>query len=259
MRIISWNINGIKSHYEALKELVAKYDPDIICLQKVKATHGTEGFPLPGYEPFDLRMYRSQYYGCASYLRGFHHPLMNFPNKLGAEGHFQAMALNIRDCLFNVYAPFSNDKIPQFIEERKEWNQLLNVFISTMRGRSIIMCGDFNVVHLPDDTCKSNYRQNKPCYFDWEREDFNKFLDSCNLVDVFRHLHPQDRKYTYFDSKADYRATNEGDRIDYFLISTDLLPKVKDCDIIEDFRASNSNPLILDIDLGVAPSAPGCR
>lgn len=250
MRIISWNINGITAHFEALKTLVHKYNPDILCLQKVKCAKGIEPFPIQGYEQFDISTYRSQYYGVATYYRGIDFPLMNFPNELAAEGHLQALNLhkfNVQ--LFNVYAPFSNPK-GDFIEARKYWDNLLQLHISNSLYSPIIMCGDFNVVHSWWDTWEKNHVKNAPCYFELERENFERLLRTCDLVDIFRYLHPKERKYSYFDSKADYRATNQGSRIDYFLISKSLIPFVIECGFIEDIIASNSNPIYLDIDLG---------
>ncbi len=249
MRIISWNINGINAHFDALKELVHKYNPDILCLQKVKSLKGIEPFQIKGYKQFDIDTYRSRYYGVATYYRGLDFPLMNFPNDLAAEGHFQALNLSKYGTqLFNVYAPFSNPK-GDFIEARKYWDAILQLHISNSHYFPIIMCGDFNVVHSWLDTWEDKNVKNAPCYFQWERDNFNFLLHSCDLIDVFRYLHPQARKYSYFDSKGDFRATNQGVRIDYFLISRSLLPSVKDCGFIEDITASNSTPIFLDIDL----------
>lgn len=257
MRIISWNINGIKAHFEALKVLVRKYKPDILCLQKVKSSKGIEPFQIKGYKQLDINTHRSRYYGVATYYRGIDLPLMNFPHDLAAEGHFQALNLfKYNTQLFNVYAPFSNP-IGDFIEPRKHWDKILQLHIYNSCFSPIIMCGDFNVVHSWLDTWEDNNIRNKPCYFQWERDNFNFLLQSCDLIDVYRLLYPQGRKYSYFDSKGDFRVTNQGVRIDYFLISRSLLSKVKDCGFIEDIIASNSNPVFLDIDLGCCGSGDG--
>ena len=252
MRIISWNINGIKAHFDALKDLITRYEPDIVCLQKVKSTQGIEAFLIEGYDTFDISTYRSQYYGVGTYYRNIDFPLMNFPNDLAAEGHLQALNLRaLNTVIFNVYAPFSNHKNTQFIAARKQWDDILALFAGDICSySSLIMCGDFNVVNQSYDTWTCNCNHNKPCYYEWERANFNKLLRTCDLVDVFRELHPQEMKFTYFDSKGDCRASNQGDRIDYFLISCYLLLYVTRCDIIEDITASNSNPILLDIDLG---------
>ena len=261
MRIISWNINGIKAHYDALQQLVNAYEPDILCLQKVKSSKGIEAFPIEGYKPFDISTYRSRYYGVGTYYRSIDNPLMNFPNDLAAEGHFQALRLKPQmPVLFNIYAPFSNPIDPKYSEARKKWDDILFLFAKDISSHTpLIMCGDFNVVNQSYDTWTRNCNHDKPCYYSWERANFSRLLHQCDLVDAFRELHPQEMKFTYFDSKGDYRASNQGDRIDYFLISRSLLPYVTRCDIIEDITASNSNPIILDIDYSVSALPPGYR
>lgn len=84
MRIISWNINGVKAHFDALKDFITRYELDILCLPKVKSSKGIEVFPLDGYEPFDNSTYRSRYYRVGTYYRNVDFPLMNFPNNLAA-------------------------------------------------------------------------------------------------------------------------------------------------------------------------------
>lgn len=261
LRIISWNINGIKAHFDALQMLVNSYEPDILCLQKMKSSKGIEAFPIKGYKFFDISMYRSQYYGVGTYYRNIDFPLMNFPNDLASEGHFQALRLGINhSVLFNVYTPFSNPQNPKFIEARKQWDKFLILFAEQISLNSpLIMCGDFNVIRESYDTCTRNCNKNQPCFYDWEQRNISELLRQCDLVDAFRELHPQKMKFTYFDSKGDYRTTNQGERIDYFIISRALLPFVSRCDIIEDITASNSNPIILDIDLGVAAPPPRFR
>lgn len=261
MRIISWNINGIRAHYDALIQLINSYEPDILCLQKVKSSRGIEAFPIEGYKPFDIPTYCSQYYGVGTYYRNIDYPMMNFPNELAAEGHFQALNLGLHQpVLFNIYAPFSNPQDSKFIETRKKWDDILSLFAKDISLYShLIMCGDFNVVRDSYDTWTRNCNRNQPCFYDWEQRNFNELLRQCDLVDTFRELHPQEMKFTYFDSKADYRLTNQGERIDYFLVSRFLLPHVSRCDIIEDITASNSNPIILDIDDDVAAPPPRFR
>lgn len=261
MRIISWNINGIKAHFDALQQLVNSYEPDILCLQKVKSSKGLEAFPIKDYKPFDISTYRSQYYGVGTYYRNLAFPLMNFPHGLAAEGHFQALRLgDYHPVIFNIYTPFSNPQDPKFIKARKQWDKYLILFAKDIASYSpLIMCGDFNVVRESYDTWTHNCNKNRPCFYDWEQRNFSELLRQCDLVDAFRELHPQEMKFTYFDSKGDYRVTNQGERIDYFIISRALLPFVSRCDIIEDITASNSNPIILDIDLGVAATPPVFR
>ncbi len=121
MRIISWNINGIKAHFDALLQLVNSYEPDILCLQKVKSLKGIGSFPIEGYKAFDIPSYRSQYYGVGTYYRNIDNPLLNFLNDLADEGHSQSLNLGLHhSVLFNIYTPFSSPQDPKFIEARKK-------------------------------------------------------------------------------------------------------------------------------------------
>ncbi|MBD5227071.1 MAG: hypothetical protein HDS67_03335 [Bacteroidales bacterium] len=258
MRIISWNINGIKAHFDALKDLVTRYEPDILCLQKVKSSKGIEAFPLEGYESFDISTYRSRYNGVGTYYRNIDFPLMNFPNNLAAEGHFQALRIRPQmHVLFNIYAPFSCLRDLKYSEARRKWDDLLFLFAKDVSSYTLlIMCGDFNVVNQSYDTWTRNCNHDKPCYYSWERANFGKLLQQWDLVDAFRQLHPQEMKFTYFDSKGDDRASNQGDSIDYFLISRSLMPYITRCDIIDNITASNSNPIL---DCSVAVPSPANR
>lgn len=251
MRIISWNINGIGAHIDALVELVGAYGPDLLCLQKVRSTKGVGPFPIEGYSAHDIAACRSRHYGVATYCRYTCTPRADIPDGLAAEGHFQAFDLpRSWPVLFNVYVPFSNTKGGTFIEERRQWDDRLCHYAAELSSCSpLVMCGDFNVVDQPCDTWTREIHQNKPCYYPWERANFGRLMQRCDLVDAFRELHPGEAKFTYFDSKGDYRASNQGDRIDYFLVSRSLLPRVSRCDIIDDITASNSNPIILDIEM----------
>lgn len=129
MRIISWNINGIKAHFDALQQLVDAYEPDILCLQKVKSSKRIEAFPIEDYKVFDMPAYRSQYYGVGTYYRNIDNPLMNFLNDLADEGYSQSLNLGLlHSVLFNIYTPFSSPQDPKFIEARKKWDDILSIY-----------------------------------------------------------------------------------------------------------------------------------
>lgn len=250
MRIISWNINGISRHFEDLKTLVATHRPDVVCLQKVKCSDGIGHFPIEGYSAFDLETYRSRYYGVATYLRNDDWGICNFPDNLAREGHFQALlhkGFSDRLTLLNCYVPYSNPA-GNFVAERKAWDIQLRYFVDKSANPGyFILCGDFNVVNESPDTWDGRERKNIPCFLDWERQNFHRLLQCGDLVDAYRALHPQANEYSYFNRLTD-RANNKGYRIDYFLVSRSLMQNVRNCEII-DFISSDSNPILLDIDI----------
>lgn len=250
MRIISWNINGIKKHFDDLNKLIAEYAPDVVCLQKVKCSTGTKDFPILGYERFDLETYRSRYYGVATYLRNNDWGISNFPDILAREGHLQALLRtdhSIRLTLLKCYVPYSN-RIENFIAERKVWDNHLRYFVDkSFNPGDFILCGDFNIANENLDTWDGQERKKIPCFLEWERDNFQQLLQCGDLVDAYRALHPQTKEFSYFNRIVD-RADNKGYRIDYFLVSRSLMQHVRKCEIIE-FISSDSNPIILDIEI----------
>ena len=252
MRIISWNINGIRTRFGELRELAARYRPDFICLQKVRCDEKRGDFKLEGYrqffEPCDFGKWsgvtvfgkipedsgRSSAIAPERYRNDF----------LSANGHMQAV-----DCgeliLVNAYVPFANKTVPGAEEYRKKWDLAFRNFIGSLtQKKPVVICGDLNIVHTINDTCESRLEQNRPCFYKWERENFNSLLEECELVDIYRELHPDAEVPTFY---GNYRHTGLGNRIDYFLISRSLMPKVKGAEILTDFGTGQSVPITLEL------------
>jgi len=124
------------------------------------------------------------------------------------------------------------------------------VEFAKMQTKPLIICGDLNIVHTDLDSFYPSCVRNTGCYYQWERDDFDKLLLEGKLVDAFRKLYPKERTYTYFDTihGEDYRATNQGSRLDYFLVSESLMPSVVMSEILPHMSAP-SNPIILECQL----------
>ena len=248
MRLISWNINGIKRHYDELAELAVRYQPDIICLQKVKSKDGIDRFPLDGYRPFWRLIDYGNYSGVATYYRkGFSaHPIDS--SYLSNDGHLQT--LDFHDfILLNTYVPYSNKNVPGSIEYRQEWNKAYILYTTGLSHiKPIIICGDLNIVHEPIDAVDGvNVKDSGNCY-PWEHQDFDKLLTTANLVDSLRALNPDNRIFSYFFQHKYKDDPRYGWRLDYTLISRSLLPLLTAADIL-DFGTSPSKPTILDLEL----------
>lgn len=238
MRIISWNIAGIKKRKLEIEELVQKYQPDILCMQK---TRSKDAPLIDGYNC--LCDCADQWSGVATYCRNgvdysfresdSHHLILEFDSFV----------------LINAYVPYSNKSVPGFIERRKKWDKWIVDFV-TNQEKPVVMCGDLNIVHTDLDSFYPSCVRNTGCYYPWERENFNRLLSEVKLVDTFRTLLPDERKYTYFDTMhgVDYRATNQGSRLDYFLVSESLMSNVVTSEILPPLSAP-SNPIMLDIKL----------
>lgn len=238
MRIISWNVAGIKARAFEIERLMQEHLPDVICLQKTRSDK------TPDFDGY--RVYvdcADRWSGVATYVRS------GFDGKF-VESDSHHLILEFDEfVLVNAYVPYANPKVPGYVERRKEWDKWIIEFVRT-HTKPVIICGDLNIVHTDLDSFYPSCVRNTGCYYQWERDDFNLLLSECNLVDSFRYLHPEKRAYTYFDTMhgIDYRAKDQGARLDYFLVSVSLMPYVIKSEILSPLSAP-SNPILLDLQL----------
>lgn len=238
MKIISWNVAGIKARAKEIEWLMQELRPDIMCLQKTRTDKASD---------FDgSRVHvdcSDRWSGVATYVRsGFNGTFIE------SDSHHFILEFD-EFVLVNAYVPYSNSKVPGYVERRKTWNKWIVEFVKK-QTKPVIICGDLNIVHSDLDSFYSSCVRNTGCYYQWERDDFNRLLSDGKLVDTFRRLHPEERSYTYFDTMhgVDYRATNQGSRLDYFLVSESLMSKVTASEILRPMSAP-SNPIMLDMRL----------
>ena len=237
MKIISWNVAGIKARANEIERLMQEHQPDIVCLQKTRSDKAPD---FDGYRVYVDCVDR--WSGVAAYVRS------NFKGKF-IESDSHHLILNFDEfVLVNAYVPYSNPKVPGYVERRKVWDRWIVEF-AKKQTKPVIICGDLNIVPSDLDSFYPSCVRNTGCYYQWERDDFNRLLSECKLVDTFRRLHPEERGFTYFDTMhgVDYRATDQGSRLDYFLVSESLMPYVMKSEILSPLSAP-SNPIMLDID-----------
>lgn len=250
--IISWNINSIGRRFGELKQLAETYNPDYICLQKVRNKTSLDKFTIPGYHPlftFDdygsmsgVMLYTRIIDGIEPILQLDSMPKRIQTPALSAEGHLQVYNCG-KFILANAYVPFANPQIDCADKYRKVWDeQFRRLIVELSHELPVIICGDLNIVHTGKDSCEDKHIQNRPCFSTWEREDFDSLLSEANLVDAFRHLHPEDNKPSFY---GNFRFLGIGNRIDYFLVSRSLLPDLVDSDVLTDFGTGQSTPIIL--------------
>lgn len=238
MKIISWNVAGIKARVNDIGRLMQVHRPDVVCLQKTRTDKA------PNFD--DYRLYVDCYdrwSGVAIYVRS------DFNGKfLESDSHHFILEFD-EFVLVNAYVPYSNSKVPGYVERRKSWNKWIVEFVK-MQTKPVIVCGDLNIVHTDLDSFYPSCVRNTGCYYQWERDDFNRLLSKGKLVDSFRYLHPEKKAYTYFDTMhgIDYRAKDQGSRLDYFLVSESLMPCVMKSEILSPLSAP-SNPILLDLQL----------
>ena len=254
MRIISWNVNGVravvkKDFFENIKNL----DPDILCLQETKAQdHEVENelSVMGNYVSYFNSAERKGYSGTA--LLSKQKPL-SINNDMGipehdTEGRIQCAEYN-DFYLVNVYVPNSGQQLDR-LDYRKTWDADFLAYLKNLETKKpVIVCGDFNVAHRPIDlkNDKSNYNKTAG-YTQIEIDGMDNFLNS-GFVDSFRQLHPDEEAYTYWSYRFKARERNVGWRIDYFLVSPSLMEKVKSVEIFPNVLGSDHCPIALDIQL----------
>lgn len=245
IRLISWNIDGIKAHFEALKNLVNKYSPEFICLQKVKDIKDSPIFEMEGYK---RECFSAPYAGLATYVKNCIPCSFDKPETPVLSGHLlKTEVFYPAFTLYNIYTPYSNPNIEGAIEHRKKFDQSLKRIVSTTPDRQII-CGDMNIVATGSDCWDGKYQRNQANFHDWERHNFDELLKIGHLIDTYRAVNPFSKEFSYFfRNDSVVRANNHGHRIDYFLASRSFEPQIVKAEIIKDCPVSTNNPILLEI------------
>lgn len=245
IRLISWNIDGIKTHFDALKNLVSKYSPDVMCLQKVKDIKDSPEFEIEGYKH---ECFSAPYAGIATYVKNYIPCTFDKPKNPELSGHLLKTEIFYPAfTLYNIYTPYSNPNIEGAIEHRKKFDESLKQVVCTTPDRQII-CGDMNIVASERDSWDGKYQRDQANFHDWERHNFEELLNAGHLIDTYRVLNPFSKEFSYFfrnDTKV--RANNQGHRIDYFLANHSFEPQIVRAEIIKDCTVSTNNPILLEI------------
>ncbi len=248
MLFISWNINGLTKRFEEVRQLLDKYAPDFLCLQKVRSNADHNRFEIDSYRQLYAPQDRGDWSGVSIYAK-LDSGAMFMPDRietpsLSLNGHLQAFYCK-SFALINAYVPFGNINLDSAVEYRHRWDTEFRTFVKGLSFQlPVIICGDMNIVHTEYDNFERKLEQTRPNFTKWERENFNRLLSECDLVDPYRLLHPTEKKPTYYGA---WRHLQMGNRIDYFITSRSLLPIVNRAEILSDFGTGQSVPITLEI------------
>ncbi len=255
MKILSWNVNGIraiakKSFFTDL-ELI---DPDIICIQETKAqdVQVAETLqPLRNYHIWSNSAVRPGYSGTAviSKVRPLKITRDIGIEEYDAEGRVLCLEFE-QFFLVNVYVPNSGAELGR-LAYRQEWDKAFFNYLKNLETiKPVIVCGDLNVAHRDIDLARPKPNYNKAAGYMQEEIDGMDRLTGGGLADTFRHFYPDmTGRYTWWSFMGGARSKNIGWRIDYFLVSRSFLPKVKDAFILEEINGSDHCPVGIILDL----------
>lgn len=252
MRLVSWNVNGIRA---AIKKdffvSLANMETDILCLQETKAQDDQvlEALTdLDGYHIYTNSAVKKGYSGTA--ILSKIKPIA-VEYDLGIEEHDQegrVIAAEYTDfILVTVYTPNSGSELKR-LGYRQSWDQDFHKYLKQLESRKpVIVCGDLNVAHKDIDLARPKPNYNKSAgYMQEEIDGIQQYLDS-GFIDSFRLIHPSKEKYSWWSYRAGARANNVGWRIDYFLVSSVLKDKVKDAEILNEVMGSDHCPVQLEL------------
>lgn len=256
MKIVSWNVNGIRASIKkGFADVVADFDADIFCIQETKAQDDQVMEALKGLEEYALHnnsAERKGYSGTAilTKTKAVAQTVNMGIDAHDAEGRISHMEFDAFH-LVNVYVPNSGNGLKR-LEYRSQWDADFTRYLAQLqKDKPLIVTGDFNVAHTENDLAnpKSNY--NKTAGFTQvEIDGLDHLITDLDLVDTFRAKHPTTfDKYTFWSMRGGARSRNVGWRIDYFLVSRSLWPKVNSAEIHDQVMGSDHCPISIDLTL----------
>lgn len=252
MKIISWNVNGIRAvHKKGQFERILEEKPDILCIQETKAH--PDQLPLEVLKPegyfsyFHFPSIKKGYSGVAIYTK---EQPMEVVNDLGIEEMDQEgrliMAKYKDFILINCYFP-NGGGAPERLEYKLSFYDHFLKYVEKLRKKNphIIFCGDVNVAHHEIDLARPKENVTHVGFLPIERKWMDKLIEH-DWVDIYRHFYPDKTgAYTYWDQKSFARERNVGWRIDYFFITKEYLRTVKKIDILDHILGSDHCPIEL--------------
>lgn len=254
MKITTWNVNGYRAVLKkGFKESVLHLDPDILCLQEVKAKPvqlTDEEIAIPGYQSLWNSAERPGYSGVASYIKNSeikHRIGLGF-EEFDVEGRVIQLDLDAF-VLFNIYFPNGQRGQERVDYKLRFYAELLNICDELHKqGRKVVITGDFNTAHNNIDLANPRENSTTSGFLPEERVWIDYYLEH-GFVDAFRTLYPNKVQYSWWTYRFTARARGIGWRLDYYLVSQDLMSLVKDVVIQDQVMGSDHCPVTLDLNI----------
>ncbi|MDZ5721398.1 exodeoxyribonuclease III [Bacillus sp. SXabc123] len=252
MKLISWNVNGLRAVMRKMDFLsyLKEEDADIICLQETKIQDGQVDLQPEGYHVYWNYAVKKGYSGTAVFSKQEPQRVMY---GIGIEEHDQegrVITLEFENMfVMTVYTPNAKRGLER-IDYRMQWEEaLLSYILELDKKKPVILCGDLNVAHQEIDLKNPKANRNNAGFSDQERGAFTRFLEA-GFIDSFRHVYPDlEGAYSWWSYRAGARDRNIGWRIDYFVVSERLKDQIEDAGISADVMGSDHCPVELMINI----------
>lgn len=247
MKLISWNVNGIRACVDkGFIDFFKTVDADIFCLQETKLQEGQIELPLDGYHQYWNYAEKKGYSGTAIFTKK---EPVTVSYGIGIDEHDhegRVITAEFEDFyLVTVYTPNSQDELKR-LDYRMRWEDDFLAYLKKLEeNKPVIFCGDLNVAHKEIDLKNPKTNRRNAGFTDEERGKMTALLEA-GFVDTFRYFYPeQEGIYSWWSYRFQARAKNAGWRIDYFVVSESLKGKLADAKIHTDILGSDHCPVEL--------------
>ena len=250
MKLISWNVNGLRACMnKGFEDFLRASEADAFCLQETKMQREQADFVFDGYEEYWNSAEKKGYSGTAIFSKNA--PL-NVTYGIGIEEHDKEGRVITAEYenfyLVTVYTPNSQRELAR-LDYRMVWEDVFRDYLLKLdKKKPVIVCGDLNVAAEEIDLKNPKTNRKNAGFTDEERAKFRE-LKAAGFVDTFRHLHPEEVKYSWWSYMFKAREKNAGWRIDYFVVSERIADKVKAAEIHTEILGSDHCPVSIEIDL----------
>lgn len=253
LKMVSFNVNGLRAILKkSFAEDFAALDADFFCIQESKLQLGQHDFEPEGYQQFWNYAEKKGYSGTAIFTK---HAPISHRLGIGIEEHDKEGRVITLEYptffLVNCYTPNAQDGLKR-LDYRMSWEAAFRAYLSALDAQKpLILCGDLNVAHQEIDLANPDTNHLSAGFSDEERAAFTKLLDA-GFIDSFRHIYPDlTQAYSWWSYRTRARERNVGWRIDYFVLSRTLAPKLKTAKIHSDIFGSDHCPVEITIDLSI--------
>ena len=251
MKLISWNVNGIRACLnKGFKEFFGKIDADIFCIQETKCQQEQVELEFENYCSYWNSAEKKGYSGTAIFTKK---KPINVTYGIGIEEHDKEgriITLEFQNFyLVNNYTPNSKRELER-LSYRMIWeDEIRSYLLKLNENKPVIMCGDLNVAHKEIDLKNPKQNKKNAGFTDEERNKMTELL-TAGFIDSFRYLYPEkENEYTWWSYMGKAREKNIGWRIDYFIVSKDIEVKIENAKIYQEILGSDHCPVELEINL----------
>lgn len=251
MKMVSWNVNGLRACVKkGFLDYFEMVYADIFCVQETKLQEGQIDLQLAGYYQYWNYALKKGYSGTAVFTKEKPLSVSYGVGDCETEDEGRILTLEYPNFyLVNVYSPNAQRDLAR-LPFRLEWEKEMYSYLGNLiASKPVVFCGDMNVAHQEIDIKNAKANRGNSGFTLEERERLSLLLDS-GFVDSYRHFFPEtEGAYTWWSYMNKVRERNIGWRIDYFLVSNDLLPSLKSAEIHPQIMGSDHCPIVLELNV----------